>query len=432
MKTRGRGYLAAAMLVCLATGWTGSAASGLTIDQNGYVGIGTDIPNARLEVSGNAVLSGASQMMLQVTGSNTGGTWLNLKNQGGGGEWSIISTGSLNGEGAGKLLIKDDASGAVRLMFDGAGNIDFNGILRNNGAMAASGVVSGSNSATTGYGVYGNANATGNVMNYGGYFLSSGNTGAGAYGAATATGNIVNYGGKFFASGDQGVGVYGYASATGAVSNIGGYFIAWGDSGVGVIGTATGTQGKGVMGAGGAFDFYAAGSGTNYGPFTGSHEVKLSRDFPVELKPGFIVSVTGEVGKRLKSDGSVSVSSTLPTVRLSDKPNDKAVFGVFVQEAGLHEGHWYGKAEGERFGVVNALGEGRVWVTSGRGNIEAGDYITTSSEPGYGWRQDDDVVHSYTLGKATETVDWNSVTETVEIGGTPVKVYLIGVVFTSG
>jgi len=82
--------------------------------------------------------------------------------------------------------------------------------------------------------------------------------------------------------------------------------------------------------------------------------------------------------------------------------------------------------------MVNAQGDGRAWVSNINGNIEVGDYITTSLIPGYGQRQDDDLLHSYTLGKATETVDWDSVTETVQFNGKTFKIYLIAVVYTSG
>ena len=51
---------------------------------------------------------------------------------------------------------------------------------------------------------------------------------------------------------------------------------------------------------------------------------------------------------------------------------------------------------------------------------------------GYGQRQDDDVLHSYTLGKAIETIDWDSVTDTVVHNGETCKAYLIAVVYTSG
>jgi hypothetical protein len=73
-----------------------------------------------------------------------------------------------------------------------------------------------------------------------------------------------------------------------------------------------------------------------------------------------------------------------------------------------------------------------MWVTNTNGDIEAGDYITSSDIPGCGQRQDDDLVHSYTVGKAIETVDWDAVTETVEYQARQVKAYLIAVVYTSG
>ena len=65
------------------------------------------------------------------------------------------------------------------------------------------------------------------------------------------------------------------------------------------------------------------------------------------------------------------------------------------------------------------------------GSIEAGDYITSSSIPGYGMRQADDILRNYTVAKAIEKVDWNKVTETIEWQGNTYKVYLLGVVYNS-
>ena len=136
---------------------------------------------------------------------------------------------------------------------------------------------------------------------------------------------------------------------------------------------------------------------------------------------------------RIRENGQTSISSTLPSVTLSNKAMDKAVLGVLVSEGTLPEDHWYSSPqEGERFGAVNALGEGRMWVSDINGNIEAGDYITSSPVPGYGELQNDDLLHSYTVGKAIENVEWETVTDTVEFQGTVYKVYLIAVVYTSG
>ena len=119
-------------------------------------------------------------------------------------------------------------------------------------------------------------------------------------------------------------------------------------------------------------------------------------------------------------------------MRLACVANDRAVFGVLVKESPLPADHWYTAQTGERFVIVNALGEGRVWVCDANGPVQAGDYVTTSPVPGYGQKQDDDLQHSYTLGKAIETVDWDKVTATVEVNGRRVKVHLLAVVYTSG
>ncbi len=199
--------------------------------------------------------------------------------------------------------------------------------------------------------------------------------------------------------------------------------------------TCRGVYGRGTIGVegnGSSWDFYAAHG--DYGPFTGGHEVRLADDFPEDAEPGMIVSVTGETRSRQTAEREISFSSTLPTVQLSDTPNDSTVFGVFVLDSPLGEEHWYAAEvqEGDRFGIVNALGEGRVWVTNVNGDIHVGDYVTTSPIAGHGQRQDDDLLHSYTLGKAIEEVDWSEVTETIEFGGRTYKVYPIAVVYTSG
>jgi hypothetical protein len=279
-----------------------------------------------------------------------------------------------------------------------------------------------------GVGVHGEASNTGNVTNYGGYFTASGITGIGVSGGA----NRIGVHGT--ASGTTGIGVAGEAMNMGDVTNYGGSFSAYGTTGIGVYSHTFGSTSIGVKSSGGkyGYDFYAAGPGVNYGAFTGAHEVKFVEDMTREIVPGMIVSVTGKTETRKDKDGEISLSSTLPTVTISIKARDKAVFGVIVSDGPLPEDHWYETQEDERFGVVNALGEGRVWVTDFNGQVQAGDYITTSFVQGYGQLQDDDLLHSYTLGKAIETIDWEQVTETVQHDGKTYKRYLIAVVYTSG
>jgi hypothetical protein len=330
-------------------------------------------------------------------------------------------------------------------------------------ASAATGSTIGVKGQTSSVGssaVWGEATAT-TGFTRGVYGQSAASNGVGVQGLATAaTGETWGLQGENFSPSGGGVlgraysgtgetwGLYGENSSTSgggvfgeATSTAGGNFGVWGQSqsvsGVGVLGWVRATTGTnyGVRGAtdsSAGFDVYAAGAGTDYGPFTGGHEVKLATELPPELEPGMVMAVTGEVQVRVLPDETVDLSSTMPTVTLARRPRDPAVFGVLVAETTLGQDHWYEGQTGERFGTVNALGEGRVWATDANGPIVAGDYLTSSGIPGYAERQGDDLLHAYTLGKAIETVDWESVTETVEHQGTLYRVYLVAVVYTSG
>ena len=82
---------------------------------------------------------------------------------------------------------------------------------------------------------------------------------------------------------------------------------------------------------------------------------------------------------------------------ISDKDDTNTLreipFGNFVTE--------YEQAEEDRPLTINSLGEGAVWVSNINGPITNGDYITTSHLPGLGMKQNDDVLHSYTVAKIT-------------------------------
>jgi hypothetical protein len=54
------------------------------------------------------------------------------------------------------------------------------------------------------------------------------------------------------------------------------------------------------------------------------------------------------------------------------------------------------------------VGEGAIWVVNTGGSLESGDYITTSNLVGYGQKQDDDVLHNYTVAKITMDCDFTA------------------------
>jgi hypothetical protein len=70
---------------------------------------------------------------------------------------------------------------------------------------------------------------------------------------------------------------------------------------------------------------------------------------------------------------------------------------------------------GQRVVNVNALGEGAINVCGQGGDIEIGDLIVTSSIPGKGMKQSDDLVRSCTVAKAREAVSFSSASEVKRI-----------------
>jgi hypothetical protein len=299
--------------------------------------------------------------------------------------------------------------------------------------------------STTGHGIKGESSMDGWSAVYGVHsgngFGISGSGNPGIFGTSTTGTGIRGESSSY----DEGAGVWGYNygpwPGVAGVSEYGyGVFASTHSNSITSTGlkaygsSSNGIQAQGlrygVEAYGNTADFYASHAG--YAPFTGVHEVELSKDFPIYYKSGMIVSVSGKTKIRRDKDGIISLCSILPTVNLSNKPLDRAVFGVLVKEISIYKDHWYQASEGDRFASVNALGEGRVLVTNVNGNVEMGDFITTSAIPGYGQKQPDDLLHSYTLGKVVEEVDWDTVTETIEHDGHNYKVYLIAVVYTSG
>ncbi|MHC4499463.1 MAG: hypothetical protein ACYS21_10170, partial [Planctomycetota bacterium] len=91
--------------------------------------------------------------------------------------------------------------------------------------------VRGVASGSSGQGVQGYASNPGDVTNYGGYFQAQGQQGHGVYGEASG---ISGRGVRGVASGSSGQGVQGYASNSGNITNYGGYFVALGDQGRGI------------------------------------------------------------------------------------------------------------------------------------------------------------------------------------------------------
>ena len=103
-----------------------------------------------------------------------------------------------------------------------------------------------------------------------------------------------------------------------------------------------------------------------------------------------------------------------PEVELTTTQKDKAVIGVFSNTTegtdGTTIGHNYNGLDNNLPALqYNALGEGKILVTDTNGNIETGDYICSSTRTGHGEKQDDDILHNYTVAKATQPIDFSTI-----------------------
>ena len=80
---------------------------------------------------------------------------------------------------------------------------------------------------------------------------------------------------------------------------------------------------------------------------------------------------------------------------------------AYVSQSIMYEGD----VEDRRQNLHNiaALGDAVIRVNNQGGNIEIGDYLTSSDTGGVACKQDDDLLHNYTIAKSTQNVDFSQV-----------------------
>jgi hypothetical protein len=93
----------------------------------------------------------------------------------------------------------------------------------------------------------------------------------------------------------------------------------------------------------------------------------------------------------IDKDG-ITIEDAIPIVQLCKVRKDKRVYGVL--------GSPTRSINNINRLIVNSIGEGAICVCNANGNIENGDYICSSNVLGYGEKQDDDILHNYSVAKA--------------------------------
>ena len=169
---------------------------------------------------------------------------------------------------------------------------------------------------------------------------------------------------------------------------------------------------------------------TDYSNYIG-HIVSANGEYDNIVKPGF---------ENTHNKNTPNIDESLPKIILSNIEKDKRVFGVVSEIEDPNDPdrtHKVGKFKTIHYKdtsriIVNSLGEGAIAVCDYNGNLENGDYITTSPISGIGMKQDDDLLHNYTVAKITEDCDFSSGTTQTAHNGQAYKWKLVGCTYHCG
>jgi hypothetical protein len=156
--------------------------------------------------------------------------------------------------------------------------------------------------------------------------------------------------------------------------------------------------------------------------FTGQH--RCTGRFPktdINDLVGKIVVSTGEYSD-LNNDTTLSINEAIPIVKLCQNENDKRCFGVISDREnddkhrdfnlGHIKFHIKKNRKNQKF-MINAVGEGGIWICNINGNLENGDYISSSRLPGFGMKQYGDTYTNYTVAKITCDCNFSNLPKTI-------------------
>ena len=150
-----------------------------------------------------------------------------------------------------------------------------------------------------------------------------------------------------------------------------------------------------------------SGDTVTYSTFTGGHEAAVESG---NYTSGQDAYAYGTIVKIISTSTGNRTKQVDYVIGATTSEKDKAAFGIYScnqdpdEIIGQNTGH-----------QVFALGDGHVLVCSECGNIEIGDYICSSNTSGHGMKQDDDLLHNYTVAKATASVDWSSESQNTKL-----------------
>ena len=181
---------------------------------------------------------------------------------------------------------------------------------------------------------------------------------------------------------------------------------------------------------------------TSFTSFTGSHLCVTKQQYDnrfddnlknnlqnYENKLGYIVKSTGIIFNRednndITNNMIPNINESLPVIELTDKEKDTTCYGII-------SGKNTSKKSLDRL-IINSVGEGAIMVSNINGNITNGSYITSSKIPGIGMKQDDFILHNYTVAKSVEDEDFADSYQEIEYNGNIYRIKLVGCTYHCG
>ena len=151
--------------------------------------------------------------------------------------------------------------------------------------------------------------------------------------------------------------------------------------------------------------------------FTGQHRCILNKNID-ENSVGLIVSSSGKY-ININNSLHTNINESLPICSITNIDNDIKVFGIISDKEDTNSDRTYETGafvtpyektnKNEQRMFINSLGEGAVWVCNKNGNLVNGDYISSSSVPGYGMKQilQEGTLKNYTVAKITCNCDFS-------------------------
>ena len=144
-----------------------------------------------------------------------------------------------------------------------------------------------------------------------------------------------------------------------------------------------------------------------FASFTGAHQASVPSG---EYTRGEDTYAYGTIVKIVATTPGDYPKQVKYEVTATTEAEDKAVLGIYSSNMDPDETQ-HANTQHQIF----SLGDGHVLVCDEGADIEIGDYICSSNTSGHGKKQGSNVLQNYTVAKATEAVTWSSESATTKL-----------------